>query len=140
MTPNVEAAKAALSHLDLVEKPKLIRTYSRDCFWYSPVLKARLDHLEADFIACPRSESEVIEILRTCFEHDVPVTTRGAGSGNYGQVMHMRHMNLVKSVEPGRVIVEPGCIIKDLDAHCKEHSGQDVRMFSSTWVIQGMNR
>ena len=142
MTPNVEAARAALSHLDIIEKPKLIRTYSRDCFWYSPVLKARMDHLEADFIVCPHSETDVIEILRTCFEHDVPVTTRGAGTGNYGQampmrggcVMHMRHMNQVKSVHPGRVIVEPGCVIKDLDAHCKADSGQEVRMFSSTWA------
>lgn len=143
MNTNIEAARAALAHLDVVETPKLIRTYSRDCFWYSPVLKARMDHLEADFVICPRNEEEVIEILRTCYAHNVPVTTRGAGTGNYGQavpmrggcVLHMRqHMNQVKSVSPGRAVVQPGCIIKDLDAHCKEHSGQEVRMFSSTWA------
>lgn len=142
MNPNIDAAREALAHLDVVETPKLIRTFSRDCFWYSPVLKARMDHLEADFVLRPRNEAEVIEILRTCYAHNVPVTTRGAGTGNYGQamplrggcVLQMRHMNQVKSVSPGRVIVEPGCVIKDLDAHCKNHSGQEVRMFSSTWA------
>ncbi len=142
MNPNVDTAKAALAHLDVVETPKLIRVFSRDCFWYSPVLKSRMDDFEADFVVCPRNEAEVIEVLRTCYAHDVPVTTRGAGTGNYGQavpmkggcVLLMRHMNSVKSAYPGRVVVEPGCVIKDLDAHCKDHSDQEVRMFSSTWA------
>ena len=142
MKPNVAAAKEALSHLDIETSDRAIRAKSRDFFWYSPVLKTRLDHVEADFVVSPRSEAEVIEILRTCYAHDVPVTTRGAGTGNYGQamplaggcVMHMRHMAAVKEIHPGRVIVEPGCLLKDLDAACQEHSGQELRMFSSTWA------
>ena len=142
MTANLDAAKAALAHLDLEENPKLIRNFSRDFFWYSPVLKERMDHLLGDFVVRPRNEQEVIAILRICYAHDIPVTIRGAGTGNYGQAMpmrggcilHMRHMDKVKSVTPGQVVVEPGCIIKDLDAHCKAHSSQEVRMFSSTWA------
>jgi len=142
MTPDIDGAKAALAHLELVENPKLIRTFSRDFFWYSPVLKARMDDLVADFVVCPRNEEEVIEALRVCYAHNVPVTTRGAGTGNYGQaipmrggcVLFLRNMNQVKSVERGRVVVEPGCILKDLDTHCKAHSGQEIRMFSSTWA------
>jgi FAD/FMN-containing dehydrogenase len=106
------------------------------------VLKARLDHLTADFVVAPRTEAEVIEVLRTCYAHDVPVTTRGAGTGNYGQAMplaggcilHMKNMASVKAVHPGRVIVEPGCLLKDVDAACKAHSAQELRMFSSTWA------
>jgi FAD/FMN-containing dehydrogenase len=72
-----------------------------------------MDHLVADFVVNPRSEAEVIEVLKVCYAHDVPVTTRGAGTGNYGQamplaggcVMHLRHMNRVKEIHPGRVIV-----------------------------------
>jgi len=142
MNSNSEAAKAALAHLDVVENPKLIRNFSRDFFWYSPVLKERLDGLLADFVVRPRNEEEVIEVLKTCFEHDVPVTTRGAGTGNYGQAMPLRggcvlmtrRMNQVKSVKPGTVVVEPGCLLKDLDAYCIENSGQEIRMFSSTWA------
>jgi FAD/FMN-containing dehydrogenase len=142
MQPNIAAAKAALAHIEQDENPATIRAKSRDFFWYSPVLKARMDHLEADFVVNPKSEAEVIEILRVCYAHDVPVTTRGAGTGNYGQampmrggcVMHLRHMNAVKEVAPGRVICEPGILLKDLDAECKARSGQEIRMFSSTWA------
>ncbi len=142
MEPNVAAAKAALSHLEIEANEAAIRSKSRDFFWYSPVLKARLDHLVADFVVAPRDEAEVIEVLRTCYAHDVPVTTRGAGTGNYGQamplaggcVMHLKHLDRVKEIRPGRVICEPGVLLKDLDAACREHSGQEIRMFSSTWA------
>ncbi|MDJ0627254.1 MAG: FAD-binding oxidoreductase [Rhodobacter sp.] len=142
MKDNVAAAKAALAHLDIEEKETSIRASSRDFFWYSPVLKARLDHVTADFVVRPRNEAEVIEVLKACYAHDCPVTTRGAGTGNYGQampleggcVMHLRHMDKVKEVHPGRVICEPGVLLKDLDAACKDHSGQEIRMFSSTWA------
>ena len=140
MKPNVAAAKAKLSHLEIDENPVTIKNKSRDFFWYSPVLKARLDHLVADFVVAPKNEDEVVEVLKVCYEHDCPVTTRGAGTGNYGQAMpfaggcilHMKNMARVKSIKPGRVIVEPGCVLKDLDAACKTDSGQEIRMMSST--------
>ncbi|KGB83485.1 MAG: FAD-binding oxidoreductase [Confluentimicrobium sp.] len=140
MTPDVAAAKQALSHIEMDENPATIRSKSRDFFWYSPMLKARLDHVQADFVVNPKSEAEVIEVLKTCYAHDVPVTVRGAGTGNYGQamplaggcVMHMKNFAQVKEIHPGRVIVEPGCIIKDLDAATRAHSGQEVRMMPST--------
>ncbi|MBW4710092.1 FAD-binding oxidoreductase [Roseobacter sp. YSTF-M11] len=142
MTPNIAAAKAALSHLDIETSAAAVKAKSRDFFWYSPVLKARLDNVMADFVVSPRTEADIIEILKTCYTHDVPVTTRGSGTGNYGQAMplaggcilHLRHMAEVKEVHPGRVIVEPGCLLKDLDAACQAHSGQEIRMFSSTWA------
>jgi len=142
MQDKIAATKAALAHLDLEEKDVAIKAASRDFFWYSPVLKDRLDHVTADFVVRPRNEAEVIEVLKVCYEHDVPVTTRGAGTGNYGQampleggcVMHLRHMDTVREIHPGRVICEPGVLLKDVDAACKVHSGQELRMFSSTWA------
>ncbi len=142
MKPNVDAAMRILSDLEIDTNPVSVRAKSRDFFWYSPVLKSKLEHITADFVVSPKSESEVIEILATCYQHDVPVTTRGAGTGNYGQamplsggcVMHMRHLTAVKEIQPGRVVVEPGCLLKDLDAQCRAHSGQEIRMFSSTWA------
>jgi FAD/FMN-containing dehydrogenase len=139
---NIAAARAALAHLEIDDNPVSVRAKSRDFFWYSPVLKARMDHLCGDFVVAPRTEAEVIEVLRACYAHDVPVTTRGAGTGNYGQAMpmaggcilHMKNMAAVKEIHPGRVIVEPGCLLKDLDAACKAHSGQEIRMYSSTWA------
>ncbi|MGB0499370.1 MAG: FAD-binding oxidoreductase, partial [Rubricella sp.] len=142
MKPNVAAAKAALSHIEQDENANAIRSKSRDFFWYSPVLKEKLDHVVADFVVNPKSEAEVIEVLKVCYAHDVPVTVRGAGTGNYGQamplaggcVMHMRNFNKVKEIHPGRVIAEPGCIIRDLDAETRAHSGQELRMMPSTFA------
>ena len=139
---NIDDAKSALRHLELDENPVSIRAKSRDFFWYSPVLKARLDHITADFVVAPKTEAEVIEVLKACFANDVPVTTRGAGTGNYGQamplaggcVLHMKHLDQVSEIHPGRVVVQPGCLLKDLDAATKAHSNQEIRMFSSTWA------
>ena len=138
---NIDAARKALAHLELDENPVSIKAKSRDFFWYSPVLKARLDHLTGDFVVAPKTEAELIEVLRVCYEHDVPVTTRGAGTGNYGQaiplaggcILHLKNLNRVKEIHPGRVICEPGVLLKDLDAACNA-TGQEIRMFSSTWA------
>ena len=130
--PDIAAAKAALAHLDLDENPVSVKAKSRDFFWYSPVLKARLDHLSADFVVAPKTEAEVMEVLRVCHAHGVPVTTRGTGTGNYGQavplaggcILHLHNMNRVKEIAPGRVVVEPGALLKDIDAACIAQSGQ----------------
>jgi len=142
MKPNAAAVMDELAHLNMVQNEVAVQAKSRDFFWYSPVLKDRLDHVRADFVAMPRNEAEVIEILVSCYRHDVPVTVRGAGTGNYGQAMplaggcviHMQKMNRVLAVHPGRVIAEPGCLLKDVDAACIKHSQQELRMFSSTWA------
>jgi FAD/FMN-containing dehydrogenase len=138
---NLTAAKAALAHLEIDDNPVSVRAKSRDFFWYSPALKARLDHVTADFVVAPKNEAEVIEVLRVAYAHDVPVTTRGAGTGNYGQamplaggiVLHMKHLNAVVAVHRGRVVVQPGCLLKDVDAVTRD-SGQEIRMFSSTYA------
>lgn len=137
---NLGAFRAALAHLEIDDNPVSVRAKSRDFFWYSPVLKARMDHLSADLVISPRSEAEVIETLAAAYAHEVPVTVRGAGTGNYGQamplaggaVLHMRHLNAIRAVHPGRVEVEPGCLIKDLDHQLRETSGQELRMHPST--------
>ena len=79
MKPNVAAAKAALDAIiETGRIPAAIKAKSRDFFWYSPMLKARLDQVEADFVVNPKSEAEVIEVLKTCYAHDVPVTPSAA--------------------------------------------------------------
>jgi len=140
---SIEAAIAALEAkgIEIDQNPASVKAKSRDFFWYSPVLKDRLDHVVADFVATPKTEAEVIEVLKACYAEDVPVTTRGKGTGNYGQamplaggcVMHLDKMNTVKEIHKGRVICEPGVLLKDLDAACNE-TGQEIRMYSSTWA------
>jgi FAD/FMN-containing dehydrogenase len=139
MSPDIAGCKAALAHLDLDDNPATVKQKSRDFFWYSPVLKARMDHLTADFVVAPKSEAEVIEALAAAHAHDVPVTTRGAGTGNYGQamplsggmVLHLKHMTAIRSVEPGRLRAEAGAIMAHLDRELRPH-GQELRLHPST--------
>ena len=142
MSKSLQAAKEELMPYELIDSGTALSAKSRDFFWYSPVLKDRLDHIKADFSVSPKNQDEVIHILKVCYKYNIPVTVRGSGTGNYGQAMplaggciiHMNQMTLVKEIHPGRVIVEPGCLLKDLDFACKADSVQEIRMFSSTWA------
>ncbi len=132
--------KKDLEGIAVEDNPALVRQKSRDFYWYSPILKAELDHVTADLVVSPKSEEEVIRTLKVAFAHGVPVTPRGAGTGNYGQamplsggiVLNLINMNKVKEIHPGRVICEPGIIIAELDKQTKAHSGQELRFHPST--------
>lgn len=132
--------KQELAGIAVEDNPALVRQKSRDFYWYSPVLKAQLDHVTGDLVASPKTEEEVIRILKVAYAHGVPVTPRGAGTGNYGQamplsggiVLNMALMNAVKEIHPGRVICEPGIIMAELDRQTRAHSGQELRFHPST--------
>lgn len=138
--PDYQKIKRELEGIAIEDHPGLVKQKSRDFYWYSPVLKAQLDNVTADLVVSPISEEEVIRTLRVAFAHDVPVTPRGAGTGNYGQamplsggiVLNLANMNKVKEIAPGRVVSEPGVIIADLDRQTAAHSGQELRFHPST--------
>lgn len=139
MTANIAACREALAHLDIDDNPKTVQQKSRDFYWYSPILKDQLQHVTADFVVAPRNEAEVIEVLATCWKHDVPVTTRGAGTGNYGQamplaggvVLHMKHMNRVLEIADGHVVAEGGAVIEHIETSLRD-VGKEIRLFPST--------
>ena len=116
---DIDALKRELDGIKIEDNPAIVKQKSRDFFWYSPVLKRQLDHVTADLVVSPKTEAEVVETLKACFEEGVPVTPRGSGTGNYGQamplsggvVLSLADMNAVKVVSPGRVLVEPGAIL-----------------------------
>jgi FAD/FMN-containing dehydrogenase len=135
-----ETIKAELDGIAVEDNPRLVQAKSRDFYWYSPVLKAQLDNVTGDLLVSPKNEAEVIKVLKTAFAHGVPVTPRGAGTGNYGQamplsggiVLDMSKMDEVKEIAPGRVVCGPGIVIAKLDKITKEHSGQELRFHPST--------
>ncbi len=87
MTHDVAGLMAALPDIPWITDPALVRQKSRDFFWYSPVLKRQLNGVSADAVAAPRDEAGVIAVLRECVRRRIPLTPRGAGTGNYGQAM-----------------------------------------------------
>ncbi|CAK9076816.1 Uncharacterized FAD-linked oxidoreductase Rv2280, partial [Durusdinium trenchii] len=137
----IAALIADLDGIKIEDNPQIVKQKSRDFFWYSPVLKAQLENVTGDLIVTPKSEDEVIRILKACFAADVPVTTRGAGTGNYGQamplsggvVLSLADMTAVKEVRTGSVVAEAGAIMADIDAATRAETGQELRMHPSTY-------
>lgn len=137
---DIAGLKAELAGLKLEDNPQMLRMKSRDAYWFSPILKAELDHVLADLVVVPLSEDEVVRVVRACFARDIPITVRGGGTGNYGQamplsggvVLDMSALNKVISIAPGVVVAQAGAIVSDIDAQTRAHSGQELRMHPST--------
>jgi len=137
----IAALHEALPGLKIETNPQIVKQKSRDFFWYSPVLKRQLDHVTAEAIVTPTSEAEVAATLAACFALDIPVTTRGSGTGNYGQamplaggvVLNMAELTAVKSIGTGSVVAEAGAIMADIDQVTRAHSGQELRLHPSTY-------
>lgn len=139
MTADISACREALAHLDIDDNPQTVRQKSRDFYWYSPILKEQLDDVTADLVIAPRSVEEVVEILAACWKHDVPVTTRGAGTGNYGQamplsggvVLHMKHMNEILEIGDDYFVAQGGTVIEHIERSLRA-VGKEIRLFPST--------
>lgn len=84
---NIQGLKDALGHLDIEDNPAVLKKKSRDFYWFSPILKRELDEVMGDLIVSPKNEAQLTEAISIAYRMDVPVTPRGAGTGNYGQAM-----------------------------------------------------
>lgn len=130
----------AFGNVPVITDRTTVRRRSRDYFWYSPILKQELDDRFGDIVVVPRDEADVISVLRTCNALDVPVTVRGAGTGNYGQavplkggvILDMKQLDKIEWMRPGRVRTGPGITIGALEKACREGTGGELRMFPST--------
>ena len=129
----------ALDGLDVETQPQKVRRRSRDFYWYSPVLKRRLDHVTADMVVTPKSEAEIAQVLAHAFATDTPVTVRGAGTGNYGQAMPLKGgivldlsaMNQVLHVAGSVGRFAAGAVLRDIDKGLQP-KGLELRFHPST--------
>ena len=134
--------KAELSQLDLIDQGPLLQQLSHDQFGFSPLLVSRLQPCCADLVVRATSTSEVIQVAAACARHGVPLTPRGAGTGNYGQsvpleggvvldtsaLQQVRHFDAVSGV----LTAEPGCRLLELDRWLQPQ-GWALRLAPSTW-------
>lgn len=141
-TTDWAAFAAALSPVEVIDEPVLVKKRSRDFFWYSPILDRRLKSSFGDLVARPKSPAEMAQCLSLSARHRVPVTLRGGGTGNYGQSVPMdggliidtTAMNRILEIGPDRVRVEAGCNILALNTALKE-KGRELPVFPSTQDI-----
>ncbi len=140
--PSAERIAAFISDLNGVPfsvEPSLLRRKSRDYFWYSQALAEDLNGKRADVVVTPRNEADVLKVAGLCAKWRVPLTPRGAGTGNYGQavplhggvVLDMSEMGAIEWVRPGAMRVQPGARMHIVDEMLRL-GGQEQRLHPST--------
>jgi FAD/FMN-containing dehydrogenase len=120
--------------------PQVVQRLSRDFYWYSPVLKKLLDDKVAEAVVQVVSTDEVVRVLACCYAREIPVTARGAGTGNYGQaipleggvVLDLSRMDAIAEITAeGVAVVEPGVRLGALENAARE-VGWELRCYPST--------
>jgi FAD/FMN-containing dehydrogenase len=133
--------RADLGDISVEDHPRIVQQRSRDHYWYSPILKAKLDHVTAEIVVSPRSNEEVKTVLAAAFRHGVAITPRGAGTGNYGQAMplsggamlNLMNMDKVLEIKPDRVRAQAGAVLEQMDHQTREAVNGELRFHPSTY-------
>ncbi len=139
LSPRIEALLSEVAGVEAETDPVLVRLKSRDCYWYSPVLKTQLDGKRGEVVIRPRDEAQVLEVLAACVRHRIPVVPRGGGTGNHGQavplaggvILDMTAMERILSFEDGIAEIEAGATLMQVDAWAR-HQGWELRLWPST--------
>ena len=123
--------------------PRSLSTFSKDAFYYSPVLRELLDGKLADAVAAPQSVTELQELVRYACARSIPLTMRGSGTGNYGQCVPLRggivvsthRLNRILALDEaaGVVRVEPGARLGQIERQARP-LGWELRCYPSTWA------
>lgn len=121
--------------------PELVLKLSSDWSRMSPVLQEKVPagRYLADAVVRPATQEHVPAILKIAFEHDIPVTPRGSGTGNYGQatpfdggfVLDLRGLDSIVVGEDGLITAGAGAKITAMDTAARE-AGLDLWMYPST--------
>jgi len=126
--------------LQVIQDPHQCQKLSSDFHHFSPILTAQLQGKRADLVVLARSEGEVMALVRYCVDQTIPLTVRGAGTGNYGQavplqggiVLDLSPLQTIIELQPGRVVVEPGAKLAKVDQQAQK-IGWELRMAPSTY-------
>ncbi|MBW4557270.1 MAG: FAD-binding oxidoreductase [Trichormus sp. ATA11-4-KO1] len=140
MTKTLDTLINSLKDIETITDTTQVAKLSQDYHTFSPVLVPKLEGKVGDIVVRPANEKEVLQIAATCAKHRVPVTVRGAGTGNYGQcvplhggvIVDMTKMQGIPWVKPGVARVEAGVKLAALDKKARE-IGWEMRMTPSTY-------
>jgi FAD/FMN-containing dehydrogenase len=115
---------------------------SRDYFDYSPLLVPRFNGQRAQLVARAATVAQVQLVAGACARAGVPLTLRGAGTGNYGQcvplaggvVLELSGVDRLRDLNPetGVIEVEAGAVMAALDQQLAPQ-GRALRLLPSTY-------
>jgi FAD/FMN-containing dehydrogenase len=126
----------------VVTAPSVLDRLSHDFYWYSPILRPLLVGKSGEVAVRAVSANEVLAVMRFAKAHDVPVTVRGAGTGNYGQCVPLQggivlDLSMMAELEEitaeGEAVCQPGLRLGALETEARAQ-GWELRMYPSTLV------
>jgi FAD/FMN-containing dehydrogenase len=137
---NLQAIAPELEGIEIIIDPAQLTKLSLDYYHFSPVLQPLLENKRAELVVRPINEEQILQIARTCVKHKIPLTVRGAGTGNYGQcipleggiVLDTTQMTQILWLKPGMACVEPGVKMAAFDKQARAISWE-LRMVPSTY-------
>ena len=135
-----QAIASQLSGMETTSDRDRLTKLSLDYYHFSPILEAQLQDKRGDLAVFPTTEAEVLQIAQICVAHKIPLTVRGAGTGNYGQciplqggiILDISKMNQIISLQPGSASVQPGVKMAAFDKQARD-IGWELRMAPSTY-------
>ena len=137
----IEAVARELEGLPLVRTASDLERLSRDFHEDSPVLTPLLAGRVAQLGVLVSTVPAVQRVATACVRHGVPLTLRGAGTGNYGQcvplaggvVLDLTGLKALRQLDPstGVFTAEAGIGLADLDGQLRA-SGRALRLQPST--------
>ena len=137
---SIQAIARELNGIESTSDRDRLSKLSLDYYHFSPILFEQLHDKRGNLAVFPTTEAEVIAIAQTCVKHQIPLTVRGAGTGNYGQciplkggvILDLSKMNQIRSLQPGIAVVEPGVKMAAFDKEARK-IGWELRMCPSTY-------
>jgi FAD/FMN-containing dehydrogenase len=142
MQISLENLLEELSGIETIANSTQVAKLSEDYFHFSPVLVPLLTGKVGDIVVRPKNESEVLRIAKASVKHQIPITLRGSGTGNYGQstplkggiILETSRLQEIKWIKAGLARVETGVKLAALDKKAQE-IGWESRMVPSTYRI-----
>lgn len=131
-----------LGNIKIIQDLQKVKQLSLDYYYFSPILTPILQDKKADLVVIPTCEEEVLKIAQICVKYQIPLTIRGAGTGNYGQciplnggiVLDMTEMKKIHWIKSGVACVDAGIKMSLLERETKKQ-GWELRMIPSTYKI-----
>lgn len=140
LTTNWDNIAAELTGIETIIDSHQVAKLSLDYYHFSPILEAQLKDKRGNLVVRPTTETEVLQVAKVCVKHKIPLTVRGAGTGNYGQCIPLEggiildtiQMNRIRWLKPGLACVEPGVKMASFDKKARE-IGWELRIAPSTY-------
>lgn len=138
-TQTLQALAAVVGADHVITDAAQLENNSRDCYWYSPVLKPQLDGKVGEVIVRPGTLDELVATIAVAVRAQLPITLRGAATGNYGQsvplrgglVLNTRRLDKILSLTQDEARVETGVVLNTIE-HAARKIGAELRFYPST--------